>query len=114
MNSRVAYDDYRANSFITAAAGRFNLASVQRLPTDAGSLILLGGTTLRIEGSVLAAAAGTGRGASFDISSIADLEIIGGTGTASGATGAVLNSAALTAWGAAAAPRPACWCAGTR
>jgi hypothetical protein len=100
VNSRVAYDDYRANSFITAAAGRFNLASVQRLPTDAGSLTLLGGTTLRIEGSVLAAAAGTGRGASFDISSIADLEIIGGTGTASGATGAVLNSAALTAWGA--------------
>jgi hypothetical protein len=97
VNSRVAYDDYRANSFITAAAGRFNLASVQRLPTDAGSLTLLGGTTLRIEGSVLAAAAGTGRGASFDISSIADLEIIGGTGTASGATGAVLNSAALTA-----------------
>ena len=100
VNSRVAYDDYRAGSFIIAAAERFNLASVQRLPADAGSLALLGGTTLRIEGSVLAAAAGTGRGASFDISSIADLEIIGGTGTASGATGAVLNSAALTAWGA--------------
>ncbi|MEI7819979.1 MAG: filamentous hemagglutinin family protein [Verrucomicrobiota bacterium] len=100
VNSRVAYDDYRANSFIAAAAARFSLTSVQRLPTDAGSLTLLGGTVLRVEGGVLAAAAGTGRGASFDISSIADLEIIGGTGTASGATGAVLNSATLTAWGA--------------
>jgi filamentous hemagglutinin family protein len=100
VNSRVAYDDYRAGSFIIAAAERFNLASVQRLPADAGSLALMGGTTLRIDGSVLAAAAGTGRGASFDISSIADIEVIGGTGIASGTTGAVLKSAAISSWGA--------------
>jgi filamentous hemagglutinin family protein len=100
VNSRVAYDDYRAGSFIIAAAERFNLASVQRLPADAGSLALMGGTTLLIDGSVLAAAAGTGRGASFDISSIADIEVIGGTGIASGTTGAVLKSAAISSWGA--------------
>jgi filamentous hemagglutinin len=100
VNSRVAYDDYRAGSFIIAAAERFNLASVQRLPADAGSLALMGGTTLRVDGSVLAAAAGTGRGASFDISSIADIEVIGGTGIASGTTGAVLKSAAISSWGA--------------
>jgi filamentous hemagglutinin family protein len=98
VNSRVAYDDYRAGSFIIAAAERFNLASVQRLPADAGSLALMGGTTLRIDGSVLAAA--SGRGAIFDISSIADIEVIGGTGIASGTTGAVLKSAAISSWGA--------------
>ena len=100
VNSRVAYDDYRAGSFIIAAAERFNLASVQRLPADAGSLALMSGTTLRVDGSVLAAAAGTGRGASFDIGSIADIEVIGGTGIASGTTGAVLKSAAISSWGA--------------
>jgi filamentous hemagglutinin family protein len=98
VNSRVAYDDYRAGSFIIAAAERFNLASVQRLPADAGSLALMGGTTLRIDGSVLAAA--SGRRAIFDISSIADIEVIGGTGIASGTTGAVLKSAAISSWGA--------------
>ena len=98
VNSRVAYDDYRAGSFIIAAAERFNLASVQRLPADAGSLALMGGTTLLIDGSVLAAA--SGRGAIFDISSIADIEVIGRTGIASGTTGAVLKSAAISSWGA--------------
>ncbi len=100
VGSRASYDEYRGDSFISAAADRLNLASVQRLPTDSGSLAILAGTALRMEGSVLTAPQGAGRGSSVDIRSTADIEIIGGTGVASGGTGAVLNSAAVTAWGA--------------
>ena len=100
VNQRVSYEDYYGTTFFTAAASRFNLASAQRLPSDAGSLTIQNSTALRIEGSVLASAAAGGRGATIDIASVGKLEIIGGNGVASPGATSVLNSTVLNSWGA--------------
>jgi len=100
VHSRVTYDSYYGNAFLANAATALNLATVQRLPRDAGSLAVQGNTAFQLKGSVLTAAAVNGRGASADISSFAGIEIIGGGQATTGAT-AVLDSAVLSSWNVA-------------
>ena len=100
VQSRASYDRYFGNAFLAGAAAQFNIGSVQRLPRDAGYLSFQGNTALQLDGTVLASAAAQGRGAMIDVSSLADIQIIGGTGTATVGATAVLNAGTLTAWGA--------------
>ncbi|MCX6983075.1 MAG: filamentous hemagglutinin family protein [Verrucomicrobia bacterium] len=99
VNARASYDNYYGNAFLASAATQFNTGRVQRLPGDAGYLGIQGNASLGLDGSVLAGAAAHSRGAMIDVSSLADIQIIGGTGTATGSATAVLNAETLTAWG---------------
>jgi hypothetical protein len=97
---RAEYEVLGANEFIKAAAERLNVTSLQRLPMDSGSLAFQGNTALRLDGTVLTKAFSGGRGASVDVSSDADIHIIGGSGTAPAGATVVLNSDLLSSWGA--------------
>jgi filamentous hemagglutinin family protein len=97
---RAAYDTYLGNGFFTAAAAQFDVAQPQRLPIDSGYLAIQGSITLRADGGVLAGHPLGGRGSSIDLGSLADIHIIGGSGTAPAGATAILNTAALNSWGA--------------
>ncbi|MEI6073538.1 MAG: filamentous hemagglutinin family protein [Verrucomicrobiae bacterium] len=97
---RAEYEVLGANEFITRAAERLNVDAVQRLPIDSGSLSFQGNSALRLEGTVLTKAFSGGRGASVDVSSDADIHIIGGSGSAPVGATVVLNSDLLNSWGA--------------
>ena len=97
---RAEYEVLGANEFIQAAAGRLNVTSLQHLPVDSGSLAFQGNTALRLEGAVLTNAFSGGRGASVDVSSDANIHIIGGSGSAPAGATVVLNSDLLSSWGA--------------
>ncbi len=98
ISSRASYDSYYGNAFLSSAATRLNLTTAQRLPRDAGSLSIEGNTRLQISGGVLTAAATAGRGAAIDVSSFADIQIIGGSGVAPVNATAVLDSSVLSSW----------------
>lgn len=100
LANRAEYETFTASEFMAEAAARLDLDFLQRLPRDAAPFSIHGNTTLRLEGSVLAAAAASGRRSHIDISSFADIFVIGGTGSAPGGATAVLNSAILNSWGA--------------
>lgn len=99
LAKRVEYQLLEANDFITAAAKRLDVDTVQELPTDSGHLSFQGINSLRIEGSVLAGSTSGGRGASVDISSYADIYITGGSGSAPSGAAVVLDSDLLSSWG---------------
>ena len=93
VQSRVSYALYSANDFIAKAGGG------QLLPSDAGSASFQGNSTLQLAGNLLTQTAG--RGASVDISSFANIALIGGSGVAPAAAPVVLQTAILDSWGAA-------------
>ncbi len=96
---RAEYDIYSADSFMAAAAVRQNAESVQRLPQDAAPAVFSGNAALALGGRVLAAGTGAGRAADIDVTSLADLRVVGGAGT--GSPGAVtLDADILAGWGA--------------
>lgn len=99
LAKRVEYQLLEANDFITAAAKRLDVDTVQELPTDSGHLSFQGVNALRLEGSVLAGSTSGGRGASVDISSYADIYITGGSGSAPSGAAVVLDSDLLSSWG---------------
>jgi len=99
VSARSAYEIFSANSFMPEAAERANQSSLQRLPIDAAYLAIHGNTGLRLYGSVLATAAGGGRGASADVSSGSDMYVIGGSGSAPSGATVVLNEEVLESWG---------------
>ncbi|MCE9610966.1 MAG: filamentous hemagglutinin family protein [Chthoniobacter sp.] len=100
LAKRAAYADYSGNEFFQAAAKRFDIASGQRLPADAGALALHGNATLQLAGQVLTSRPPTGRGAAVDVSSFADIAISGGGGSAPVGAPVVLDTAVLNSWGA--------------
>jgi len=100
LRKRVSYDDYAGNEFFQAAAERFDIPSAQRLPIDAGYLGIAGNTALQLGGQVNTGRPQGGRGAAIDVSSFADIYVIGGSGAAPGGVTVVLNNALLNAWGA--------------
>jgi len=96
---RGEYQVYDASQFIADAAERLELAATQRLPIDSGYLSLHGNSALRLDGNVFSRPlAGNGRGSRIDISSFADITIIGGNQAASGSV--VLNASLLNSFGA--------------
>ncbi|MEI6490919.1 MAG: filamentous hemagglutinin family protein [Verrucomicrobiota bacterium] len=97
---RAKYEVYGANNFISGAAGRLNVNVVQRLPMDSGYLSFQGNNALQLDGSVLASHPSGGRGARVDISSDADMFVIGGSGAAPSGAKVVLKSDVLNSWGA--------------
>ena len=100
LSARAAYDVALTGEFFPEAAQRLNLARPQRLPMDAGYLALHGNTALQAAGKVLTARPDGGRGAVIDVSSFAGMEIIGGSGAATGGASVVLSAATLNGWGA--------------
>jgi len=98
--SRAQYDVLGANDFIKAAAKRLDVANLQRLPMDSGTLSFQGNTALQLDGSVLTGSLAGGRGASVDVSSNANIYVVGGTGSAPAGTAVVLSSDLLNSWGA--------------
>ncbi len=100
LAGRVSYDIYSANTFMREAASRLDVQEVQQLPMDSGSLSFHGNTALNLNGSVLAKSISGGRGASVDISSFADIFVVGGSGEAPSGATAVLDAGLLNSWGA--------------
>ena len=100
IRGRAAFDDYFGNAFFSEAAQRFDVVRMQQLPRDAGYLGISGNTALRLNGRVLSDHTTKGRGATIDISSLADMYVIGGTGTAPVGAAVVLDSTILNSWGA--------------
>ncbi|HEX8295063.1 MAG TPA: hypothetical protein VF593_02100, partial [Chthoniobacteraceae bacterium] len=98
--ARVAYDEYFGNAFFADAAARFEVERPQLLPVDAGYASFHGNTTLRLSGIVLTARPDGGRGAAIDLSSFADMAVIGGNGTAPAGSTVVLSGSVLNSWGA--------------
>ena len=100
LSARAAYDVALTGEFFPEAAQRLNLGRPQRLPMDAGYLALHGNTALQAAGKVLTARPDGGRGAAIDVSSFAGMEIIGGSGAATGGVTVVLSAATVNGWGA--------------
>ncbi len=100
LSARAKYEVYGANAFITGAAKGLNVDVVQRLPMDSGYLSFQGNKALQLEGSVLASHPVGGRGARVDISSDADMFVVGGAGAAPAGAKVVLRSDVLNSWGA--------------
>ncbi|GAB4173661.1 MAG: hypothetical protein Fur0032_13300 [Terrimicrobiaceae bacterium] len=96
---RAQYDLYYGNDFLSAAAKRLDLPEVQRLPRDSAFLAIHGNSALSLAGSVLAQSAAGGRGSNIDVSSFAEITIVGGTATPPGGAGIVLSSELLSSWG---------------
>lgn len=74
---RVQYDRFLGNSFLAQAAAAAEIARPQRLPVDAGYLAFQAVSTFALQGNALTGRSGGGRGAAIDLSSLADLRIVG-------------------------------------
>lgn len=98
LQKRANYEDYSGNRFFRVAAKRFDITSPQRLTADAGALAIHGNATLQLGGQVLTTHPPRGRGAAVDVSSFADLSIIGGSGVAPAGAAVVLSTAVLNSW----------------
>ncbi len=92
LAKRAEYEVYSANEFIAKAGGS------QLLPGDAGYVSFQGNTALRLDGMLRTSS--TGRGAIVDISSNADIVLIGDNRTADPAASVVLDTGVLSSWGA--------------
>ena len=97
---RAAYADYLGNEFFSAAALRYEVEKPQRLPWDAGYLSIQGNVALSLQNSVLSGFPTGGRGAEIDVSSFADMYIIGSGSSAPLGAKVVLDPAILSEWGA--------------
>ena len=98
LQARASYDRYTANAFMTAAAGRLGLKTVQTLPRDSASLAFHGNDALRLEGDVFSPSIAGGRGANIDISSFADISVLDGEGPAPAGARVVLDGGRLNSW----------------
>jgi len=99
LASRAKYEVLGVNEFIAEAAKRLDVEEVQQLPIDAGHLSFQGNSSLRLEGGVLAGGFSGGRGASVDVSSDADIYVVGGSGSAPVGATVVLDAGLLSSWG---------------
>jgi len=74
---RAEYEVYAVSEFAREASSRLGLAETQRLPADSGYLLFSANQAMRLAGTVLSPPSGVGRGSRIDISSAADIYIIG-------------------------------------
>jgi filamentous hemagglutinin family protein len=75
--ARAEYSILSANEFFPRRAAELGLTDVARLPQDSGYLRVTANDFLRLEGNVLAAPTGAGRGALADIATTANMVIRG-------------------------------------
>ncbi len=100
LRGRSAYDEFHGNAFFTEASRRLEIERPQRLPNDAGYLAFSGNTALKLEGGVLTGRPSGALGAAIDISSSADIFLLGGRGAAPDGAKVVLKTGVLQSWGA--------------
>ena len=102
VRARAEYTDLYATTFFAQVASKTGTVS-QRLPIDAGQLVYDVATALKLQGTVKAAAVKGGLGGLVDISSQADIWVLGQKALAAGTapSGAlVLSADALSGFGA--------------
>jgi filamentous hemagglutinin family protein len=100
LAGRAAYELYLASPFLADAARRLDLAAVQPLPADSARLSVQGNNGLSFAASVLARSTAAGRAAAIDLSSLADIHVVGSGGSAPAGSTAVLDADAISSWGA--------------
>jgi len=98
LAGRAAYEVYLASPFLADAARRLDLAAVQPLPADSARLSVQGNNGLSFAASVLARSTAAGRAASIDLSSLADIHVVGLGGNAPAGSTAVLDADAISSW----------------
>jgi len=99
LAGRAAYEVYRASPFLADASRRLDLAAVQPLPADSARLAVQGNSRLNFAAGVLARSTAAGRAAAIDLSSFADIRVIGSAGAAPAGSAAVLDADAISGWG---------------
>ncbi len=97
--ARSKFENYLGNTFFSDAAKRLEIERPQQTPIDGGYLSYHGNSAIFLLGDVRAASAHGGRGAMVDVSSFADLYIIGGRGAAPAGARAVVEVERLNSWG---------------
>jgi hypothetical protein len=100
VQGRAEYDSFFGNNFFSEAARRLEVQNPQRLPMDAGYLAFQGNEGFSLKGGVLTTYQQGGKGAQIDISSFANIHLIGGTGTAPTGEQAVLTVGRIDSWNA--------------
>lgn len=73
--NRAQYELYGVSDFVTRAAARLDIQTIQERPVDSGYLSLHGNSALELRGTVRARPVGLGRGGTVDISSFADIVV---------------------------------------
>ena len=97
VRQRAEYADYSANTFLSGLAAERELTA-QRVPRDAGHLILQSTAAMHLDGGVRAKPDTLGRGAKMDIAAVADIWITDSGGVAP--VGAIdLNAGRLSSFG---------------
>ena len=96
LANRAQYDTYTATGFLGDLAATQGLSNPQELPRDAGYAAFQGSSVLQLAGLVRSQS--SGRGSKVDISSLADIRLVGGT--ASVESGVILQTSILNSWNA--------------
>jgi filamentous hemagglutinin family protein len=97
VESRIQFDKYEANSFLSSAAARLGLTDIQRLPKDSAPLKIQGNTGLSLGGRILAPSTSGGLGADIDLSSNSPITIHA-TGILPSGAVAALDASLLNSW----------------
>jgi len=100
LAERAEYTRYSADAFITEAADRLGLASVQRLPRDSGTLTFRAVSGLSLSGDVQSPSVSGGRGSIVDLATEAPIFLIGGAASAPAGSVAALRTEVLQSWNA--------------
>ena len=98
VQARARYDGFLASSFLKQSAQALG-TTVPRLPVDSGSVVLSGMNSLQLQGAITGQSTAGGRGALVDISTTANILIVG-TGGSRPAGTVVLDAAKLDSFGA--------------
>ncbi len=98
VRTRAQYDTFSANTFFANVAKAREIAP-QRLPQDAGQVVLAAQSTLTLQGTLRAQVPAGGIGGTVDIASPADIFVASG-GRQGPAGSLTLDAATLTAFGA--------------
>ena len=98
LGNRVEYATYTATKFLGEIAAKQGVSNPQELPRDAGYAAFQGSSALQLAGTVRGES--SGKGASVDISSFADIRLVGGAASTS-AGGVNLQTSVLNSWNVA-------------
>lgn len=95
LANRAEYDTYSATGFLGDLAAAQGLSTTQELPVDAGYAAFHGVSSLQLAGNLRTQS--FGRGAWVDISSLADIRLVGDNAVVSGG-GVSLQTSILNSW----------------
>ena len=95
LANRAEYDTYSATGFLGDLAAAQGLSTTQELPVDAGYAAFHGVSSLQLAGNLRTQS--SGRGAWVDISSLADIRLVGDNAVVSGG-GVSLQTSILNSW----------------